>query len=1173
MHLNQLLKFIVPLVMVICLVPLHAGAAVTASINGGAAITSVQNVTITLNTGGNTGAITVSEGAISQTFPTGTTTIPWTLSANEGTKSIRIQRQYFWTCCGGGMGYEHANASIVLDTAAQPPVTTPAQAAGTYSLKQGVMLNGDGTQASIYYTTDNTTPTNLSTLYTAPVLVDVDKTLKFFGIDTFGTQEAVQTANYLIRPQTEWSVQHGVAATTTQGFKTATDSAGNVYVTGMVLGGLDGNVSSGGWDGYLIKYSSTGAKLWTRQLGTTAADQAFSVATDLAGNVYITGVTGGGLDGNVSAGSFDAFLIQYDSSGTKIWTRQWGTATQDYARDVATDATGNIYVASNTSGGLDGNVSAGGNDAFLTQFDSAGNKIWTQQLGSVSDDIPLTIITDSTGKVYIAGYTSGGLDGNVSAGGNDAFLTQYDSAGTKIWTRQWGTTTHDYPNAVTADAAGNIYVVGYTVGGLDGNVSAGGYDAFLTQYDSAGTKIWTRQWGTAAHDYPRDVVADATGNIYVTGYTSGGLDGNANAGSADVFLTRFDTAGVKAWSRLLGGGASDTAEGIAISAAGDIYITGNTTSELDGNAKVGNSDMFLLSMDTVAPVISAPASVTIEATGVTTAVTDIDASVSVTDNVATGLVAAATPSGPFNIGSHSVVWNVSDYMDNTATPANQTITIIDTTPPSVTAPANVGPIEATGVFTTAALGTASATDIVDGALTPTVNDSGPFPVGVTAVTWSVTDSYGNTGSATQSVTIQDTTAPAITLIGLADIYVETGSTYVDQGASSSDAVDGPAAVTAAGTVNTAAVAIYTLTYDRTDSAGNAANQVVRRVHVQDTTAPIITGTPLADATAEATGANTSVTLTPPGATDLFNVNVTNNAPANFPVGTTVVTWSATDANGLFSTANQNVIISDTTAPTITLLGSDPYTLLAGQTYNDAGATASDLVDGNITGSITTVNPVAGPAVEGVYTVTYNVSDSYANAATEMSRTVRVAAAASTGNGTTVQLPLTGRAATVDIYSAGQVVFGLTSSAAGGTLPANTTFPFGVIDYYTSVANAGDSQTVRLSFSSALPANLVVYKEDGAGNYTLLSNAIWTKIDANTIEVALTDGDAATDLDGLANGVIHDPIAIGGATTPAAATGGGGGGGCTINPEAEFDPTMLLLLLAAVALIGRNRTDI
>ncbi len=88
----------------------------------------------------------------------------------------------------------------------------------------------------------------------------------------------------------------------------------------------------------------------------------------------MTGSTGGGLDGNTSSGNYDIFLLKYNSSGTKQWTKQLGTSSGDYGNDVTTDSSGNIYVTGDTWGGLDGNKNSGSNDIFLIKYNSSGTK-------------------------------------------------------------------------------------------------------------------------------------------------------------------------------------------------------------------------------------------------------------------------------------------------------------------------------------------------------------------------------------------------------------------------------------------------------------------------------------------------------------------------------------------------------------------------------------------------------------------------------------------------------------------------------------------------------------------------------------------------------------------------------------------------------------------------------
>jgi hypothetical protein len=145
----------------------------------------------------------------------------------------------------------------------------------------------------------------------------------------------------------------------------------------------------------------------------------------------VTGYTYWGLDGNTYAGSSDAFLVKYLDNGTKQWTKQFGTSSTDLADGVATDSSGNVYVVGYTYGELDGNTNTGASDIFVVKYNSSGTKQWTKQMGSSSRDYDYGVATDSSGNVYVSGDTYGGLDNNTSAGYNDLFVVKYNSSGTK----------------------------------------------------------------------------------------------------------------------------------------------------------------------------------------------------------------------------------------------------------------------------------------------------------------------------------------------------------------------------------------------------------------------------------------------------------------------------------------------------------------------------------------------------------------------------------------------------------------------------------------------------------------------------------------------------------------------------------------------------------------------
>jgi hypothetical protein len=227
----------------------------------------------------------------------------------------------------------------------------------------------------------------------------------------------------------------------------------------------------------------------------------------------------------------------------------------DNAQGLAVDSSDNIYVAGFTNGGLDGNTSSGKHDILLVKYNSGGSKQWLQQFGSSNNDMGLEVNVDSKGNIYVTGKTEGGLDGNTNSGKNDIFLVKYNSNGTKQWTQQLGTPTFEEGNGVAVDSSDNIYVSGWTRGKLD--TYAGGDDAIVLKYNSSGTKQWTRQFGapsfleksqynsssqmTTSEDKGIGVAVDSSGNIYVTGNTKGGLDGNTNSGKKDIFLVKYNS--------------------------------------------------------------------------------------------------------------------------------------------------------------------------------------------------------------------------------------------------------------------------------------------------------------------------------------------------------------------------------------------------------------------------------------------------------------------------------------------------------------------------------------------------------------------------------------------------------------------------------------------------------
>ena len=374
----------------------------------------------------------------------------------------------------------------------------------------------------------------------------------------------------------------------------AVDTGGNVYVAGITWGTLRGQDHFGGRDGFVKGYDSDGNELWTRQIGTPGYDVATGVAVDGAGNVYVVGDTHETFPGQTNLGKYDAYLRKYDSSGSEVWTRQFGSQHFDMASAVAADGSGNLYVVGWTRGTLPGQAHLGDFDAFVHMYDANGNELRSHQFGAQHKELASDLVLDGLGNLYMAGFTDGALNIQLSSGRRDAFAVKMPgvpqpspipsprpvpaakAAPDMLWTRQFGSTGSDTAHNVAVDTAGNVYVVGDTLGILPGQNALGRRDAYLRKYDSDGNELWTRQFGTQSVDTGTDVAIDNRGYIYVAGSTSGAFGGHTKVGESDAYLRKYDSEGNELWTRQFGTEGDDEVGGLGLDGADNVYLVGQT---------------------------------------------------------------------------------------------------------------------------------------------------------------------------------------------------------------------------------------------------------------------------------------------------------------------------------------------------------------------------------------------------------------------------------------------------------------------------------------------------------------------------------------------------------------------------------------------------------------------
>ncbi len=269
------------------------------------------------------------------------------------------------------------------------------------------------------------------------------------------------------------------------------------------------------------------------------------------------------------------------------------------------------------------------------------------------------------------------------------------------------------------------------------------------------------------------------------------------------------------------------------------------------------------------------------------------------------------------VGTHIVKLVATDGSGATTTKEIE-VTVVDSTSPSLTVPSDVS-IEGTAPNTPVDLGEAVAHDLFPVTIT---NDApvGGFPVGTTVVTWWATDVNGNTTTSTQTVTITDTVAPSLTLPPLVTLEAAgldgTPISASDIGYTANDVCDSNVTVTLS--THKCDLGGNVVVVTACDASGNCTSDTTT-ILVQDTAPPSLTVP--ADVTVEATGPSMYVDIGTANASDAFPVTITNDAPEMFDKGATVVTWTATDANGNTTTTTQTVVVQDTTPPELTVPGS------------------------------------------------------------------------------------------------------------------------------------------------------------------------------------------------------------------------------------------------------------
>jgi len=277
------------------------------------------------------------------------------------------------------------------------------------------------------------------------------------------------------------------------------------------------------------------------------------------------------------------------------WVKSNGGGLAEDAKGIAADRNGNVFVTGNyysSSIAFGSSVlsNAGNNDVFLVKYDAAGNIQWAAGAGGPGYDFGKAVATDAAGNVYMAGNFQSssitfGSTTLTSAGAEDIFLVKYNAAGAVQWAVRAGSGTSDQAFGVTADSAGNVYITGSYNGtvafGSTLLTSAGGNDIFIAKYNTAGVGQWAISAGGSSGDAGAAICLDAAGNILLTGTfysavcTFGTLIvNNISSANYEVFTAKYDASGTALWAKGFGGTSSESSYSITTDHNNDVYVSG-----------------------------------------------------------------------------------------------------------------------------------------------------------------------------------------------------------------------------------------------------------------------------------------------------------------------------------------------------------------------------------------------------------------------------------------------------------------------------------------------------------------------------------------------------------------------------------------------------------------------
>ncbi|MBP7808822.1 MAG: T9SS type A sorting domain-containing protein [Bacteroidia bacterium] len=953
-----------------------------------------------------------------------------------------------------------------------------------------------------------------------------------------------------------------------------TDATGNIYVVGnttatnsvLATTGAYQVSPYGGGDGFVVKFNASGVRQWGSYYGDFGGDYLNDIGIDNAANVYLAGASGASFSLTISTagshqvnnggGATDAFLVKFNTSGTRQWATFYGGTGADAALGCFVEPAGGVFISGNTASTGGTSIATvgshqpahggGTNDAFLAYFNTSGVRQWGTYYGATGNDFGTCIAKDGAGFVYMGGYaSSGSAIATVGAhqtthGGNtnDGILIKFNSTGVRQWGTYYGGTGNDFIFNIAINTVSNrIYITGAssmggniaTINGFQTVHGGGLFDAFLVSFIPSGVRqIGTYYGGTGNFDdQGTGCVTDANGNVYITGRTTSATGLSTPGahqtafgafGNNDGFLVKFQdcssTFSTALNSATICSGQSVNLLSDATGVTSYSWSNGATTSSVSVSptvttnytitANTATAQCFYVKIITVSVTPSPTVNIAGTSTLCAGNTVTLTASGANTYSWSTSATTASTSINPTITTTYSVIG--TNTTTGCSTTSIRTVTV--TAAPSVTLTASSPTTCSNGNSITL---TASGATTYSWSTGQTTNTIILFPGFAPTYNYTVTGtSLGCTN--TKTITINVITTPTVTVSANPNIICTGNTTTITATGATTYSWN-----TSATTNSISVSPTVTTTYSVVGYNGACSNtrtititNNTPNVNLSTTSSTICSGSTV---TLSASGAstyswNTSSTSSSISVSPTISTNYTVTGTTSGCTNTKTIAINVTTSPTVITSASSNTICTGNTT-TITATGATTYS------WNTTATTSSITVSPTVTTTYTVTGVNGSCSDTKTVTITNNTPNLNVSATSTNICTGGTATLTASG-ATTYSWNTSATTAAINVSPTSSTTYTVTGTT--GACSTTSTIPVNV----TSAINLNIASTMSVSCSGAP----VVLTASGASTYT------WnTGPNTTTISVSPTSSTnyTVTGTSGTCNG--STVITIGASTNP------------------------------------------